>query len=520
MSEALPLLRHINGPVKSILKEMVISARQRKSKSYPTLCEAYTSLNACPIQFTSLGQLVSLAGFEEALVDKIDMRLNEWCIDHGTRYADTQAESSKAAGKRAFLINEEETDSDLDDLDGCNAKRKSSSKKTKSKEKTVRELTKVAKQKSTVEKVPKIFIPQHRTGTHGILVALFTFTANSPGQGFEPDSEEVAEANGGIHYFSKATVIQFAQPYSDAKYIPTSNPAVNGFGSSYHSAWSGMKTLINRGYVYRKGNPASFGLSHEGWKVAKICSEREKGLSAGCNHSKIGSLTTTFPTTNEETSKKKKNSTSKKVATIDIPTSATTTTHAPFLYTYLTDSHPPGQTTNRDHASIRLNDDDYRMMYRIAFACDSKQHPFVINCVQGVVKDGDFMCGWVKEAACNRLAPGFNVAQASSIEDSVKGTRKNKTTQVEEAPLKLMTEKQPSTKINGKEALREQMSSQGNVIELLTSSDVEGDKPKCCIQIGTWISNRGQYGHESDSESDSALSDLAPAVKQRKITKR
>lgn len=503
MSEVLPALHYINGAVKSILKSLVISARQRRSKSYPILCKAYSSLKACPIQFTSIRQLLSLAGFGEALVDKIQMQLSEWCIANGKSYRDTQAEASKAAQQRASLTEEDETDSDLDNRI---AKKKPIARKSQEKEKPAATAPRKAK-KSSVDKTPKTFVPQHRTGTHGILVALFTLTPDWPVEEMESDNEAQAEAD--AHCYSKATVIEFAQPYSDAKYIPQSNPAINGFGTSYHSAWSAMKTLINRGYVYRKGNPAQFCLSHEGWKVAKICSEREEGLSAGCNQSKIGSASTA----NEETSKKKKKSSSKG-ATVE--TSTTSTTDAPFLYTYLTDSHPAEQTTSRDRASIRLSDEDYRMMYRIAFASESKEHPYVINCVRDISKQGDFMCGWVKEAACNKVAPGMNLAQSSSNDKNRKKTRKSNTMEIVSPSLE-PKENQQSTKVNGKEALREQMGSQGNVIELLTSSDVEIDSAKCRIQVKTWTKEKRQ-SNGSDSDS-SALSDLAPVVKQRKISK-
>ncbi|WFD43396.1 Crossover junction endonuclease mus81 [Malassezia psittaci] len=124
----------------------------------------------------------------------------------------------------------------------------------------------------------KEYVPEPRTGAHGILVGLYTC---------------VIETGDHAASCSKAELIARAQPFCDSDYStpgggssrrgPSSltNRAAAGsqFSSqnrrSYITAWSAMKTLIDRAYVYRTGNPPRFYLSDQGLQVAKVLAEAE-----------------------------------------------------------------------------------------------------------------------------------------------------------------------------------------------------------------------------------------------------
>jgi hypothetical protein len=499
MSAPLPALKTINGTVKALLKELIQASEEKRSKAVPVLREAYRSLKSCPIQFTSLQQMHVLSGFGQALIDKLEMLLYEWCEKNGKRYVDTHVKIVESKQQEAINHEcDEETDSDLDT--SISVKKARTKKAEKQKAEKQPKTKKPAKASSVKE--PKIFVPQHRTGTHGILVALFTLTPD------QPEPQEAEDRLIDTHYYSKTIVIHFAQPYSDSKYIPKISPSSgHGFGGSFHSAWGGMKTLINRGYVYRRNNPACFGLSHQGWQVAKTCVEREKGLTAGCNVDKIGSIASSSKHASDEPDARKDGgkASSRKAK------SSPATTNEPFLYTYLTDTDPVQHTTLRKQARIRLNDEDFRMMYRITFAKQLKEHPFVKTCVQDMVEEGELLCGWVKDSVCNEVAPGIGTS-VQLVDTTKTSTPVSASTAYPESrvPLKSVIEPQAA-------ASQTVFSSQGcsvEVIDLLTSSDTEWQRYDIPIKQQT-MTRKQVYGSESDSD----LSDLLPTSRPTKRTK-
>lgn len=466
-----PALDSINSAVRSILKELITAGRRRRSKSVPTLCQAYSSLKACPIQFTSLQQLLSLDGFGQALVDRLQVLLCDWCTVNGWQYVESQG----AKWTPPVQVGEsEESDSDME------APAPPKGPKPKRKAGAAERRPRVASAKS----VAKAFVPQHRTGTHGILVALYTLTPSQP---------EAVETESGGYYYSKAATIHFAQPFSDAKYVPKMSASSGStFGASFHSAWSGMKTLINRGYVYRRGNPACFGLSQNGWHVAQTCASREDGLQAGCNVDRLGSVAAGIELKLRQEAGSGGRRAADKTSVSKEPMAST-----PFLYAFLTNTDPPTQTTERSQARVRLSDDDFRMVYWIAFSRQLQLHAFAKSCVRSATPctdDHDLLFGWVQEAACNETAPGIAEKQTDRVGNhgTAGSARKDscaRTTSAQlRAPLKPVAEKQNER-------------SKAHIIELLTSSDMDTDEA-----VHSYAAKR-----KPSSDSESELSDLLPA---------
>lgn len=153
----------------------------------------------------------------------------------------------------------------------------------------------------------KEYVPEPRSGAHGLLVGLYTKAVE--------DGNDDAQ-------IGKAELIARAQPYCDSDYsVPgggsrsslPSSLAHQGGGSqnfqarrSYITAWNAMKTLIDKGYVYRTGNPPRFFLSEQGMAIARVLSEAE-GLAqpnaddAPEEPTPAATLSTTEPPTQPET---------------------------------------------------------------------------------------------------------------------------------------------------------------------------------------------------------------------------
>src|SRR4051794_11152866 len=66
-----------------------------------------------------------------------------------------------------------------------------------------------------------------------------------------------------IPSMTKTELIKEAQQYCDASFdMPSAN-------QKYYTAWSCMKTLLGKDYVYKNGYPVRFSLTESGLKIAK-----------------------------------------------------------------------------------------------------------------------------------------------------------------------------------------------------------------------------------------------------------
>lgn len=270
----------INKIVAHVLKKLIINDGARDEDRTPALRAALDSVVACPVPFTQVSDLKQLKGFESAaLRAEISQEVQAWCLRHDrpldhVRPEQTASEDVTVQGKRSIPAQQIDPTAVL-----------------RTRQATLDDNGNVSNQPRAAQSKGKLYVPQHRTGTHGILVALYAMTPTRPpsdggdaalASEAQMQSGKVAQDKG--YYFSKANVIQIAQPFSDAKYVPKKVPSFASAQSvhSFNSAWSGMKTMINRGYVYRIGNPARFGLSALGWDVAKTCAARETNITPGC----------------------------------------------------------------------------------------------------------------------------------------------------------------------------------------------------------------------------------------------
>lgn len=89
--------------------------------------------------------------------------------------------------------------------------------------------------------VTKQYIPRYRSGGWAILRGLATFP---------PDTS-----------VTKIDIFRVSQPFCDTSFDTP-------LDTKYYTAWSSMKILLEKGYVYKNGNPPRYCLTEEGAEVA------------------------------------------------------------------------------------------------------------------------------------------------------------------------------------------------------------------------------------------------------------
>ena len=92
----------------------------------------------------------------------------------------------------------------------------------------------------------KPYVPQLRSGAYALIIGLSSLHEDSS-QGL-----------------TKAQTIEAAQPHCDSSFTAPSDP------TKFYTAWSSMKTLIEKDLVYERGRPLrKYALTDDGWEVAK-----------------------------------------------------------------------------------------------------------------------------------------------------------------------------------------------------------------------------------------------------------
>lgn len=216
-------------------------ARAKGTKAASTYLKAHRSLAAVAEPYAHPCETVRLAGIGPSIAKRLEKEYELWCQTHRQpfpvrrMYATHPASSERAPAART---------------------------------------TRTAASKT--RRIRKEYVPEPRSGAHGILVGIYTKI-------LDEGNDEAA--------LGKTEVIARAQPYCDSDYsVPgggsrasaPSSLAHRAGGSqysqsrrSYITAWNAMKTLIDKGYVYRSGNPPLFYLSDQGRSVAKVLAETE-----------------------------------------------------------------------------------------------------------------------------------------------------------------------------------------------------------------------------------------------------
>ncbi|KAK4234997.1 ERCC4 domain-containing protein [Achaetomium macrosporum] len=199
------------------VKEWYETARERNSKGVTTYKHAYDSLKACPITFGHPASLQQLKGFGPKLCERLTEKLREHCEQNGLPMP-PHPRSKKRASRPIPTPGEH----DAEDEPARPAKK---------------------------AKNAKPYVPAYRSGAYALVIALSS--AGEEGRGMP-----------------KAELIAAAQPHCDASF--TAPPDATKF----YTAWSSMKTLLQKELVYERGHPLKrYCLTDEGWEVARRIQE-------------------------------------------------------------------------------------------------------------------------------------------------------------------------------------------------------------------------------------------------------
>ncbi|OAA64945.1 DNA repair nuclease, XPF-type/Helicase [Cordyceps fumosorosea ARSEF 2679] len=191
------------------VKEWLNQARERNSKGITTYRRAYDALKACPLTFQHPSELQQLKGFGPKLCERLEASLKKHCQENGL----PMPEHPRMRKQRA-----QETEGDA----------QAESIKPKKK------------------RAQKAYVPTLRSGAYALIIALATLP--------EDDSTGL----------TKTELIEIAQSYCDASFSAPSDP------TKFYTAWSSMKTLVQKEMVYERGRPLRrYALTDEGWEVAK-----------------------------------------------------------------------------------------------------------------------------------------------------------------------------------------------------------------------------------------------------------
>ena len=201
----------------SFLATWADEARQRGTKAASAYLKAHQSLAACQDTLVHPSETVRVRGIGASIAERIERAYAQWCAQHGQDMPPKPG--SMIAPSRSHTT---------------------------------------ARPRKT-----KTYIPEPRSGAHGLLVALYTRV-------LEDDDDEAQ--------LGKSELIARAQPYCDSDYTmpgrsgaaPSSLVRHSQSNKTFITAWNSIKTLIHKGYVYRRGNPALFSLSPQGLEVAEL----------------------------------------------------------------------------------------------------------------------------------------------------------------------------------------------------------------------------------------------------------
>ncbi|WVR05462.1 hypothetical protein IAU60_002478 [Kwoniella sp. DSM 27419] len=303
------------------MEELRDAAKEKNLKSAESYTKACKSLQNCPITYNRPRELVVLQGIGEKTVAILEKKWKAWCEENGVVEESPSAESKGRSRANPADSEDEGTPS------GTDASLPKKRKKAK----------------------PKAYIPARGSGPYGILLSLVLAVE---------DPEITIQA-----FLTKSEVIRGAQDHCDTSYEHSEK-------GTYFTAWSGMKTLVNKGYVYVTGNPHKYCLTEEGYEVAKTLSTLRSGVTDNDPGSKRGeSSTPRLPTPPTATVQQ-----STPVA-IHTP-SRNGHTHRPerFQFWYIDSSG--ARVPSLTSAMIRLDPAEFINLRKIEFRTDQRSHPF------------------------------------------------------------------------------------------------------------------------------------------------
>ncbi|OBZ86660.1 Crossover junction endonuclease MUS81 [Choanephora cucurbitarum] len=197
-----------NPLLRDWVKEWMDQAQAIQSKAYFTYRKAYDSLCKCPVPFSHPSEAIKLDGIGEGMVKRLTSNMKKYCQDNNLPMPEYPMSK-----KRKTSPNDTQ-----DALEGNSRPR--------------------------AKRAPKPYVPAYRTGGYAIMLALLDF-------------HQVGQPS-----VTKEQICRIAQAHCDAS-LTLADP-----GKSY-TAFSSIKTLCEKGYVWKNGKPARFQLTETGISLAE-----------------------------------------------------------------------------------------------------------------------------------------------------------------------------------------------------------------------------------------------------------
>ncbi|KAN0083129.1 hypothetical protein V8E54_002217 [Elaphomyces granulatus] len=215
------------------IKEWLDQARELNSKGVTVYKRAYDSMKVCPLTFNHPIEALRLNGIGPKLCDRLTEKLKAYCEENGLPMPETSCKSKKRPSGE-----------NLPDAAPPKKPRKS-----------------------------KQYVPALRSGAYALLLGLAT---------------QREDSSIGL---SKAQLIELAQPHCDASFTTPVDT------TKFYTAWSSMKTLIQKDLVYEHGRPLRrYTLTEEGCTVAKTIQNTATSSSRTANKP-VTTVTSGFPNT-------------------------------------------------------------------------------------------------------------------------------------------------------------------------------------------------------------------------------
>lgn len=192
-----------------------VQKQQTGSKQALVLGRAIQALRSSPSEYQHPHQLRSLKFFGDATVRSLANRMQKWCTENGTNYADYLPED-----ERTKVVEEEDNGHENSKTDDASNSRSKPRAKTRK----------------------RIYRPAFKSGGFAIIMALHL-----------EDKDHI-----GMH---KTDIIAHAQEFTDTGFTSTAQ--------NNYSAWSSIKTLVKNQLVDKVGHPTRFVLTEQGDEIAE-----------------------------------------------------------------------------------------------------------------------------------------------------------------------------------------------------------------------------------------------------------
>ncbi|KAI8371855.1 hypothetical protein BD560DRAFT_105757 [Blakeslea trispora] len=197
-----------NPLLRDWVKEWMDQAQAIQSKAYFTYKKAYDSLCRCPVPFSHPAEAIKLDGIGEGMVKRLTSNMKKHCQQNNLPMPEYPL-----AKKRKTSPNDTEDSSE-------------------------------GNTRPRAKKASKPYVPGYRTGGYAIMLALLDF-------------QQVGQPS-----VTKEQICRIAQSHCDVS-LTLADP-----GKSY-TGFSSIKTLCDKGYVWKNGKPARFQLTETGIALAE-----------------------------------------------------------------------------------------------------------------------------------------------------------------------------------------------------------------------------------------------------------